>query len=272
MYLRRHRRAVNGVTGEYWTLVESRRTASGPRPHTVAALGKLPGLEERVHAGWESLDALLEGRAPARQLELSGPPPPPAPPWWREVDVRGVRVERVREFGQGHLALSLWRRLGLHTLLHEWMPSGRAEVPWERRAGLRTLARFCAQPSELGVAERWYARTALEDLLGVSWDQINDDRLDRGLDEWPARKEELTQHLLARYQSWFGVGFEFLIYDVRRTLFEGRARGNRNDVTTVEEIITLMAEKYGTARRIWGMDRGLVSQENIEFLRERGAA
>lgn len=47
--------------------------------------------------------------------------------------------------------------------------------------------------------------------------------------------------------------------------------GHRNDVTTVEEITTLMEDKYGKAQRIWVMDRGLVSQENIEFLRGRGA-
>lgn len=310
MYLRRHRRAVHGVSYEYWTLVPSRRTASGPRQHTVATLGKLPGLDEQVHAGWESMDVLLEGGTPTKQLEFSSAPVPPAPPLWREVEVRGGRVERVRDFGQVYLALSLWRRLGLHTLLHELMPSGREEVPWERIACLLTVAWFCAQPSELGVAERWYARTALEDLLGVPWDKINDDRLYRGLDELHAHKEELTRHLLARYQSWFGVGFEFLIYDVTSTFFEGQARGNtqaargysrdhrpdcqqvciglvvspeglplahevfagnRNDVTTVEEIITLMEEKYGKAKRIWVMDRGMVSEENLELLRERGA-
>jgi transposase len=312
MYLRRHRRSANGTTYEYWTLVESRRTASGPRQHTVATLGKLPGLDEAVHAGWESMDELLEGRTPARQLELSGQPQPttaPAPRWC-QVDVRGVRAERVRQFGQVYLALSLWRRLGLHTLLNELMPSGREEIPWERIACLLTIARFCAQESELGVAERWYARTALEDLLGVPWDKINDDRLYRGLDELHAHKDQLTEHLLKRYQSWFGVGFEFLIYDVTSSFFEGQANantkaarghsrdhrpdckqvclglvvspeglplayevfaGNRNDVTTVEEIITLMEEKYGQAQRIWVMDRGMVSQENIAWLRERGA-
>jgi transposase len=309
MYLRRHRRTANDSTYEYWTLVESRRTASGPRQHTVATLGKLPGLDEGVRAGWESLDDLLEGRTSARQLELSGQAPPSVP-LWCEVDVRGVRVERVREFGEVYLALSLWRRLGLHALLSELIPSGREEVPWERIGCLLTVARFCAQRSELGVAERWYAHTALEDLLGVSWDKINEDRLYRGLDELHARKEELTRHLLARYQSWFGVGFEFLIYDVTSTFFEGQAlgnlkaargysrdrrpdckqvciglvvspeglplsyevfAGNRNDVTTVEEIITVMEEKYGKAKRIWVMDRGMVSEENIEFLRARGA-
>jgi hypothetical protein len=56
MYLRRHRRTTAGQTYEYWTLVESRRTANGPRQHTVATLGKLPGLDRQVEPGWESLD------------------------------------------------------------------------------------------------------------------------------------------------------------------------------------------------------------------------
>jgi len=309
MYLRRHRRTVNAITYEYWTLVESRRTASGPRQHTVATLGKLPGLDGQVYASWEAIDDLLEGRTAGVQLEL-GQEAEAAAALWREVDVRGVRVERVREFGQVYLALALWRRLGLHGLLSELIPGGREEVPWERIACLLTLARFCAQKSELGVAERWYGRTALEDLLGVSWEKINDDRLYRGLDELHAHKEQLTQHLLQRYQSWFGVGLEFLIYDVTSTFFEGQAlgnakaargysrdhrpdckqvciglvvspeglplayevfAGNRNDVTTVEEIITVMEEKYGQAPRIWVLDRGMVSEENIECLRARQA-
>jgi transposase len=309
MYLRRHRRADKGTTYEYWTLVESRRTASGPRQHTVATLGKLPGLDPKVHAGWEAIDDLLTGDISAKQLALTGEAQP-APPLWREVDVCGVRVERVREFGEVYLALSLWRRLGLHTLLNELIPLGREEVPWERIACLLTVARFCAQPSELGVAERWYQRTALEDLLGVSWEKINDDRLYRGLDALHEHKEKLTQHLLQRYESWFGVGFEFLLYDVTSTFFEGQAlgntqaargysrdnrpdckqvciglvvspeglplayevfAGNRADVTTVEEIVTVMEEKYGQAKRIWVMDRGMVSEENIEFLRARQA-
>ena len=309
MYLRRHRRTVRDATYEYWTLVESRRTASGPRQHTVANLGKLPGLDEQVQAGWESLDELLEGSTPARQLELSGDGQGTEPAW-QPVDVRGVRVERVREFGEVYLALSLWRRLGLHTLLEELIPCGREAVAWERIACLLTVARFCAQRSELGVAERWYGRTALDDLLGVALDQVNEDRLYRGLDRLQAQKERLTQHLLQRYQSWFGVGFEFLLYDVTSTFFEGQVlgntkaargysrdsrpdckqvciglvvspeglplayevfAGNRNDVTTVEEIITVMEEKYGQAQRIWVMDRGMVSEENIDFLRQRQA-
>ena len=314
MYLRRHRRQVGSETYEYWTLVESRRTASGPRQHTVANLGKLPGLDATVRAGWESIDELLEGKAAPKQLPLSVPKPAEEPaetkPQWREVDVRGVRVERVREFGEVYLGLCLWRRLGLHTLLAELIPAGREEVPWERVACLLTVARFCAQPSELGVAERWYQRTALEDLLGVSWEPINEDRLYRGLDRLHAQKERLSAHLLQKYQSWFGVRFEFLLYDVTSSFFEGQAlgntkaargysrdgrpdckqvciglvvspeglplayevfKGNRNDVTTVQEMVEMMEKKYGQAERIWVLDRGMVSEENIEFLRGRKA-
>jgi transposase len=312
VYLRRNRRTIDGETYECWTLVESVRTARGPRQHTVATLGKLPGLDSTVQRGWEEVDALLEGRSPAAsQLPLAGMAPAPARPCWREVDVRRTRVERVREFGAVYLALALWRRLGLQTILNELFASGREEVPWEMVACVLTLARFCGQMSELGVAERWFQRTALDDLLGVDWAQINEDRLYRGLDGLYAHKEKLTAHLLARYQSWFGVRFEFLVYDVTSTFFEGLAKGNalagrgysrdsrpdcpqvciglvvtpeglpvayevfkgnRTDVTTVPEIVAAMEDKYGKAERVWVLDRGMVSEDNLAFLRERRAS
>lgn len=310
MFLRPNRRMVNGEWYEYWTLVRTVRTAKGPRQEIVATLGKEPGLEHHSRYGWEAVTDLLEGRQPAVQGELGQQFKPEAPAQWAQVDLRGVRVERVRDFGQVYLALSLWRRLGLHTLLRELIEAGREEVPWELVACILTLARFCGQKSELEVAQRWYADSALEDLLGVPFGQVNEARLYRGLDVLHAHKEQLCQHLLKRYQSWFGVQFEFLLYDVTSTYFEGQAQanekaargysrdhrpdckqvniglvvtpeglpigyevfgGNRADVTTVEDMVELMEQKYGQASRIWVLDRGMISEENIDFLRERNA-
>jgi transposase len=313
MFLRPNRKVVDGQLYEYWTLVQSVRTATGPRQQVVATLGKLPGLDTTLQAGWDDLDSLLEGQRPkARELSLldSSSALEAPEPMWREVDVRGVRVERTRSFGEVYLALSLWRRLGLHQLLRDLIEPGREDVPWEVVACILTIARFCGQQSELSVAEHWYEQTALEDLLGVSREQINDDRLYRGLDALHEHKEKLTVHLLKRYESWFGVNFEFLVYDVTSTFFEGQAlsndqaargysrdqrsdckqvciglvvspeglplayeifKGNRNDVTTVEKIVACMEDKYGKAQRTWVMDRGMVSEKNIEFLRERKA-
>jgi len=253
---------------------------------------------------------LLEGRTPGPIQGQLGQAWEEATAQWAQVDLRGVRVERVREFGQVYLALALWRRLGLHQLLKEIIEPGREEVPWELTACILTMARFCGQRSELEVAERWYADSALEDLLGVPFDQINDSRLYRGLDVLHEHKDRLCTHLLERYRDWFGVRFEFLLYDVTSTYFEGQAKANQKaargysrdhrpdckqvniglvvtpeglpigyevfaghtaDVTTVEDMVEMMEEKYGQAQRIWVMDRGMISEDNLDFLRERQA-
>jgi hypothetical protein len=308
MFLRRHRKEAGGEDYEYWSLVKTIRTARGPRHQIVARLGKLDGAQVRAARGWEEVDALLEGSAPSRQLSLV--PEPASEPLWKEIDVRGVKVERLRQFGRVYLGLALWRRLGLHRLAAGLMPAGHEEIGWGVVSCVLTLGRFCAQPSELSLAERWYEDTALEDLLGVPVEKINEARLYRGLDVLREHKEALCGHLLDRYRDWFGVGFEFLLYDVTSTYFEGLAlrnakaargysrdhrpdckqvciglvvtpqglpiayevfAGNRNDVTTLQEMVRLMEDKYGQARRVWVLDRDIVSEENLEWLRQRGA-
>lgn len=308
--MRRHRKHVRGETYEYWSLVKTIRTARGPRHRVVARLGKLDGAQIATARSWQDLDALLEGAPPTTQLELPALGAESAGACWREVNVSGVRVERLRQFGRVYLGLALWRRLGLHTRLKELFEPGEEDIGWDVLACVLSLGRFCAQPSELSVAERWYNDTALEDLLGVPLEKINQSRLYRGLDALLPHKDALCGHLLSKYRNWFGVRFEFLLYDVTSTYFEGLAEknqkaahgysrdkrpdckqvciglvvtpeglpvayevfaGNRNDVTTLEEIVRLMEEKYGQAGRVWVVDRGMVSEENLEWLRERGA-
>jgi len=281
-------RTANREVYEYWTLCETVRTELGPRQRVAATLGKLS--EQDLAAGWEDIEALLEGRKPApRQLLLEkakDTPNPPSSEQWELADLANLSVERVREFGSVYLALALWRRLGLHELLSELMDCGRETVPWAEVAAVLTAGKFCGQASELGVAEEWYARTALEDLSGIAPELINDDRLYRGLDQLGKHKDRLCEHLMQRYRDWFGVRFEFLLYDVTSTYFEGQAlgntkaargysrdqrsackqvciglvctpeglplnyevfAGNRVDVTTVEDIVRKMEARFGQA-------------------------
>ena len=116
MFLRRNRRQHRGELYEYWTLVECVRTARGPRQRVVATLGKLPSLDQEEQRGWEEIERLVEGRQSGRQTEFFEPSSPElsSAPQWAQVDLRALRVERVREFGNVYLGLSLWRRLGLH--------------------------------------------------------------------------------------------------------------------------------------------------------------
>ena len=46
--------------------------------------------------------------------------------------------------------------------------------------------------------------------------------------------------------------------------------GNTADVTTVEQIVTTMEKRYSKSDRIWVMDRGMVSDDNLDFLRKEG--
>jgi transposase len=307
MYLRRNRKQKNGADYDCWTLVESVRTARGPRQRIVASIGKLPGLDREERVGWDEIGRILSGK----------PRPEPGlfhqvedPPSWATVNISGVSVERLRHFGDVYLGLLLWNRLGLADFCRETMPAGREDIPWSIMATLLVLARFCAPSSELQIAESWYDKSALDDLLGVPVDKINDDRLYRALDALLPHKDALCRHLQQRYGELFGSTFDFLFYDITSTYFEGRAAGNsqakrgysrdgrpdcpqvciglvttreglpiayevfdgnRTDVTTTQEMVAIMEAQYGKAGRVWVMDRGMVSEDNLEYLRTTGA-
>jgi transposase len=307
MFLRRNKKKKGGVDYECWTLVESVRTARGPRQRVVATIGKLPGLDREERIGWDEIGRILTGK-PRPSLGLFDQPEDP--PSWATVNVSDVSVERLRYFGDVYLGLLLWNRLGFAEFCKEQMPSGREEVPWSIMAAVLVLARFCAPSSELQIAESWYEKTALDDLLGVPGDKMSDDRLYRTLDALLPHKDDLCRHLQKRYGELFGCRFDFLFYDITSTYFEGSARanlqakrgysrdgrpdcpqvcmglvttreglpvafevfdGNRPDVTTTQEMVEMMEAKYGKANRVWVVDRGMVSEENLEALRSRGA-
>lgn len=308
MFLRRNRREKNGERYDYWTLVESVRTACGPRQRIVATLGKAAGLDEEVRVGWEHIGAILEGRL--RQPDFLAPAEPEVPQW-ATVNTKGLSIERLRRFGEVYLGLALWRRLGLDRFFADVMEPGREEIAWGTMACILVLARFCAPSSELQIAEFWYGKTALEDLLGVPAEKVYDQRLYRALDALRPWKDAIFGHLQQAYGQWFGTTFDVLLYDITSTYFEGQAAGNpqakrgysrdsrpdcaqvclglvvtpeglplgyevfdgnRADVTTVDEIVEAMRAKYGQERRLWVMDRGMVSEENLEALRACGAS
>jgi len=296
MFLRPCYRTKNGKRHAYWALVESYRAARGPRQRVVAYLGQADARSRR------------RTKAAAGQPDEPGLFEPAEPPY-ADVDLRTVRVERCLEFGGPWLGLQLLKKLELLDFLQEIMPFGREEVPWPLMAAVLVLCRLCKPSSELHIAEHLYKRTALADLLGVPASKINDDRLYRGLDRVLFHKEALQVFLKNRLGSLFDLKYDLLLYDVTSTYFEGQANanpkaqrgysrdgrpdckqvciamvvtrdgiplgyetfaGNRADVTTVEEIVETMEDRYGRAERIWAMDRGMISEENLEFLREGG--
>jgi transposase len=307
MFLRRYERRSAGRRRTYWALVESVRTGRGSRQRVVAYLGEL---ERSEQTGWAQLGQKLSGRRKPQRSWFD--PPPYDDPSDDEpvlVNLRGVRLERLRDFGDVWMALGLWRLLELDTLLKKLADAGQEDVPWPVVAALLTIARFCRPQSELHIESTWYRGTALDDLLGVPAEKVHTDRLYAGLDWLLLHKEAIEKHLKERLGDLFDLKYDLLLYDVTSTYFEGQSAagglakrgysrdqrpdclqvciglvvtddgiplgyevfaGNRNDATTVEEIVEAMERKYGRAQRVWVMDRGMVSEDNLKFLRSRG--
>lgn len=297
MYLRRCHRSRK-TEHIYWELVESYRTERGPRQRVVTYLGDVgeaerAGVEQSAagRSGWQSrlFDESLE-------------------PEWVEVDTRRVRAEKVRDFGGYWLGLHACDGLGLLSFL-DLIEKGREEIPWSMMAMVLVLMRLCEPSSELRIAEHLYERTALSDLLGIPADKVNDDRLYRALDYLLPHKAGLEKHLKERLGELFHLDYDLMLYDVTSTYFEGESAsngqakrgysrdhrpdckqvcialvvsregfplgyevfaGNRGDVTTVEDIVEKIEAQYGSAGRIWVMDRGMVSEKNLKFLRSGG--
>jgi transposase len=298
MFLRPHFRRRNGNREAYWVLVESYRTERGPRQRTVAYLGLM---DEAGRLGVEQA-AEPQLASPQRGLFLEGH----TEPRFVEIDRTRVRVENCRQFGGPWLALELVKKLGLPEFLKRTMPTGQEHVPWSLTALILVIARLCEPSSELHIAEHFYRQSALCDLLGVPIDKVDDNRLYRGLSALLPHKPALEVFLKERFGELFAIEYDLLLYDVTSTYFEGRAQanplakrgysrdhrpdckqvciglgvtrcglpvgyevfaGNRHDSTTLEEIVATMEARYGRAQRIWALDRGMVSEENLDFLK-----
>ena len=295
MYLRRCFRRKDGKRHAYWALVESYRTNRGPRQRVVAWLGVM---DEQGRLGVKH----CAEKRPGHQTNLFRS----TEPEWVEVDVKRVRVERSRKFGGPWLGKELLRRLALDEFLEQTLPNGREEIPWSATAMILLLARLCEPSSELHLAEHVYQASALSDLLGIPDEKVNEDRLYRALDTLLPHKKALEKHLKERLGELFDLDYDLLLYDITSTYFEGQAdgnpqaqrgysrdhrpdckqvnialvvsrcgmplgyevfAGNRHDATTLEEMVGHVEQLYGRAGRVWIMDRGLVSEKNVQFLR-----
>ena len=236
-------------------------------------------LDDATYSGWSAQRYLSEKgysedfRAsyfdPRARAELSMPDRPPG-----EFPIRPL--------------VSLWRMLGLDTLLNQLMPTGREDVPWPAVAAILTIARLCEPSSELHIQDAWYPNTALDDLLGVCGEQVNVDRLYAGLDRLLPHKAAIEQHLKDRLGVLFGLKYDLLLYDLTSTYFEGQCPsnpmakrgysrdhrsdclqvvialvvteqgmpigyevfdGNQSDSKTVQQMVVTMEERHGKAQR-----------------------
>lgn len=218
MYLRHTIRRKDGKVDRYWRLVRSVRVGRRVVQQTVAQLGEL---DERGRFEARALARHLIGVPEQAELFDDGCRDVAVP-----VRLKGICIERSRRFGDVYLALALWRGTGLAELCERLLPAGKERVGWEKIVAILVAARLCEPSSELHIAEDWYRRTALGDLLQLDEALVNKDRLYRALDQLLAHKAAVEAHLSRRCGELFAIQNEVLLHDVTSTFFEGQAEAN----------------------------------------------
>jgi hypothetical protein len=204
MHIRVSRRRRNGLTYQYPQLVESyRRKSDGmPAHRLIMSLGHLSPTEvgnlKTALAASRKGKRVIIARAPSRN------PTRPA------ANLRYLDIAVLQE---------LWRQWELDALLDDLLPIGDAVVP--ASAVVQALAiQRCVAPGSKSLAERWYPRTALPELLGVAPEHFNNTRLHRVLDSLDQCGPELMAKLPRRYAARHGA-FAALFLDVTDTWFVG---------------------------------------------------
>lgn len=308
MFLRRYTRNKGGKRHVYFALVESIRTEAGPRQRVVAHLGELNHDQERRWQRTVVFHN-CQGDAQELRLFPDDDTPSPDDPGIARVRLDRVGWTNGRRFGDVWLARWLWQLLELDQIVARHLPQGKEIVPPADIVAIEVINRLCQPCSEFALAEHWYASTGLEDLLGVPDAAVTKDRLYRTLDPLRAAQAKIEDDLKDRFGSLFQLDYDLLLYDLTSTYFEGLAQenklarrgysrdhrsdcpqvvvalvvtregfplahetwpGNTQDLKTVQQIVTTIEERFGKTNRVWVMDRGMISDDALEFLSASG--
>jgi transposase len=322
MYIRETKRVYKGKVYTNHLLVESVLTPKGPRQRMLCSLGRLePAPREQWLALARKMEAALQGQlslqgqgAEAETLLQRGHKGRKRPQRSEgicgqgeiiAIDTERVETEQHREAGPVHVGHQLWRQLGLEEILGRAGLSERACVLSE----VMTLNRLVFPLSELSMPD-WIRRTAMGDILGTDFSELNEDALYRNLDKLYPKRGQIERELSEREKTLFNLDDMVYLYDLTSTYFEGQAEanpqakrgysrdqrpdckqvlvglvldrdgfpkaheifeGNRQDRTTVDEMLQILEKRTGKRPGATVVvDRGMAYEENLEQIRAHG--
>jgi DDE family transposase len=309
MFLRRYTRTKNGKQHVYFALVESVRTDAGPRQQVVAHLGELNGVQERRWQRTVTFYNCHGEVQELRLFPDDDTAPMPDDPNVVRVRLDTVSWSNGRRFGDVWLARWLWQLLELDQIVARHVPQDKEKIAPADIVAIEVINRLCQPCSEFALAEHWYASTGLEDLLGVPDRAVTKDRLYSTLDQLLAAQEQIENDLKERFGVLFQLDYDLLLYDLTSSYFEGLAEendlarrgysrdhrsdclqvivalvvtregfplahytwpGNTQDLQTVQRIVAAIEARFGKTNRVWVMDRGMISDDALEFLSAPG--
>jgi transposase len=306
MFLRRHKRVKDGKEHHYYSVMESRRLQSGKvAQRRVLYLGEINDSQQA--AWRKTLEVFDEEKQQYRKLSLFADDRAEAADLDAvQVKLGQMQLRRARPYGNCWLGCELWKQLELDRFWERKLPRGREGVAWTKVLELLVVNRLIDPGSEFRVHRHWFDQSAMDILLGVDFQVAEKDRLYRCLDRLLEHRQDLFVQLQQRWRQLFDAQFDLVLYDLTSTYVEGEAEqnpkakrgysrdgrpdckqvvialvitpegfplayevmdGNTSDKTTLRGFLDKIEKLYGTARRVWLMDRGIPTEALLAEIR-----
>jgi len=223
---------------EYQHLVESIRTAQGPRQRFLLSLGKLelpkeewPLLakrinelmhgQERIFCDKPEIERLANQYAQTllRKYEVEYDDTPPD---FQKVDINSATTSEQRTIGVEHIALCFLRKLGLEQLFLEL-----GLTPRETQVAMLLIIGRLVHPASERETRLWAQNiSGLADLLGTDFQHLSLNTLYKVADRIKEHQQILETSLAAKERDLFTLKEQIILYDLTNTYFEGRALAN----------------------------------------------
>ena len=252
---------------------------------------------EKYRDGKKWKTRVLEHLGPSNRVrDVDAPKKMTTEEVWRQLS-----IEECRDFAGPAVAHAVAEELQIADAIDAEVSSGIAGGQVGKLVEAMVINR-CLEPKSRNAMPGWYAKTVLPRLLDLPAACVTEDTLYDCMDLFDDDTVERIQRRLWKRLQELGACDDHIFYDLTSTYFEGVLvkmakrgysrdhrpdrlqvniaiavndeglpmshrvlEGNVNDVTTVEEAVTQLADRFG-AGGIFVFDRGMSSRSNRKFI------
>ena len=221
MFLRFTTRTKNGKAHRYYSLVESRRAASGRVVQRQALY--LGEINDHQEVAWrKTIEIFEEGQARPHTVALF---PAERTDAVADADVVRIHLSQLslhhpRQWGGCWLASQLWEQLGLDPFWAQRLPPSRKGTRWDWVLQVLVTYRLLDPGSEWRLYRHWFEHSAMADLLGADLELAEIHKLYTCHERLLKHQAELFTHLTGQWKDLFNARFDVLLYDLTSTYFE----------------------------------------------------
>ena len=283
------------IDKRYWRALCNRIEALLKGQLELVPMGVPAVVEEEAHR----IAELLSARKAVAVTEGKGETPPRE---WHHVDVHSLKTVRPRTVGVEHVGLWAMEQLGMDELFEKL-----GITRGLRHAATGSIIGRLAEPASEHATKRWLASASgLDEFLGCNFEKMADMQPYRASDMLHKHRKTIEDHLFARALDLFDLEPTIALYDLKGSFLEGSGKsidkakygrskerrsdcvlltlalvvdgsgfvrrsqifkGNVNEASTLKEMLESL-ETPRDARVV--MDRGIATQDRIDWLREEG--